>query len=91
MYDYGVKNMERYNQTSAPLYNITNVKVPVALYYADKDWLADPRDVEFIRSRVDNIVDDYNCKGWNHLDFLWAENANTLLYGRLVKLIQKYL
>jgi lysosomal acid lipase/cholesteryl ester hydrolase len=90
MYDYGVKNMEKYNQTTAPLYNITNMPIPVALYWADKDWLADPKDVDYIRKRVPNIVDDFECLDWNHLDFLWAENTNTLLYGRLVKLLRSF-
>ena len=88
MFDYGLKNMEKYNQRTAPLYNITNMKVPVALYWADKDWLADPKDVDYIRNRVPDLVDHFQCLDWNHLDFLWAKNANTLLYERLLKLLR---
>jgi len=91
MFDYGKHNAAKYNQTTAPLYDVTRVKVPVALYWADKDWLADPADVNYLRKRLPNIVDDFECLGWNHLDFLWATNTDTLLYERMLKLMKSYL
>ncbi len=35
MYDFGNKflNMKHYNQTQPPVYNIHNVKTPIALYW----------------------------------------------------------
>lgn len=91
MYDYGKHNMKKYNKTTAPEYDISKVQVPVALYWAKQDWLADPTDVEYIRKKIPNIVDDFDCVDYNHLDFLWAVNANKILYERMMKLIKKYL
>ena len=85
MFDYGKHNVAKYNQTTAPLYDVTKVKVPVALYWAD------PADVNYLRRRLPNIVDDFECLGWNHLDFLWATNTDTLLYERMLKLMKSYL
>ncbi len=90
-FDYGSRNMQKYNQTTAPLYDVTKVNVPVALYWADKDWLADPNDVNYLRKNLPKLVDDYECVGWNHLDFLWAKNTDTMLYNRMLALIKKYL
>lgn len=43
-YDYGAKkNLEFYNTTYAPSYNLTKLNVPLALFYADNDWLAAPK------------------------------------------------
>lgn len=40
-YDYGrEKNLLIYNATEPPDYNLTNITVPIALLYADNDWLA---------------------------------------------------
>ncbi|KAL1459169.1 hypothetical protein WDU94_011176, partial [Cyamophila willieti] len=40
-YDYGPKeNLVRYNSSNPPAYNLTNVKVPVSLYYGETDELA---------------------------------------------------
>ena len=92
MYDYGSKlNMLRYNQTTAPLYDVTKVNVPTALYWANNDWLADPTDVNYLRKNLPNIIDDFECLDWNHLDFLWAENTDILLYNRMIKLMKSYL
>lgn len=39
-YDYGhEKNLLIYNTTEPPDYNLTNITVPIALFYADNDWL----------------------------------------------------
>ena len=41
-FDYGrEKNLLIYNATEPPDYNLTNIKVPIGLFYADNDWLAD--------------------------------------------------
>lgn len=91
-YDYGKEeNMMKYNQPTPPLYNITNVRVPTALYWAKKDWLADPKDVEYIRERLPNIIEDFECENYNHLDFVWAQNANEELYDRMINLMKSYL
>ena len=93
MFDYGSAkaNMAHYNQTTAPLYDLTKVNVPVALYWAQNDWLADPSDVEYLRKNLPNIVDDLNVNIWDHLDFIWATNTKTALYDRMLKLMQNYL
>ncbi|RNA38290.1 lysosomal acid lipase cholesteryl ester hydrolase-like [Brachionus plicatilis] len=91
MYDYGpALNKQRYNQSSPPLYDISKMHVPTALYWAKNDWLADPVDVEFIRNSLPKIVDDYEIMDWDHLDFLLATNAKECLYDRILKLIKKY-
>lgn len=42
-YDYGKKeNLKLYNQSTPPLYDLNKVNVPLALIYADNDWLAGP-------------------------------------------------
>lgn len=40
-FDYGTdENIRRYGQELPPSYNLTNVLVPTALFYAQNDWLA---------------------------------------------------
>ncbi len=93
MYDYGSAkaNFEHYNQTVPPLYFANQVNVPVALYWSSKDWLADPTDVNYLRKTLPNIVDDYELVNWDHLDFIWAINANDYLYQRMIQLMKSYL
>ena len=91
-YDFGSaeENMAHYNQSEPPMYDLSTIKTPVALYWSSNDWLADPQDVQFIRKSLPNIVDDYEIGGWNHLDFVWAYDTKGLLYDRMLKLMEKF-
>lgn len=92
MFNYGsIKdNMIHYNQTTPPLYDITQVKLPVALFSATNDWLADPADVQFIRKNLPNIVYDQVIDDWDHLDFLWALDATQIIYYNILNLLKKH-
>lgn len=89
MFDYLSENQKYYNQSTPPIYDIRNVKTPVALYWGKQDWLADPTDVEYLRKTLPNLVDDYGIDDWSHLDFVWAENATQILYNRMIQLMFK--
>ncbi|XP_036139605.1 lipase 3 [Monomorium pharaonis] len=91
-YDYGCeKNMLIYNATEPPDYNLTNITVPIALFYSDNDWLADSRDVKKLYSLLPNILDLYRVPlpTFNHVDFLWGKDAFELVYRRLLKIMKK--
>ena len=93
MYDYGSKeeNIMHYNESKAPMYTLDNINVPVALYSARNDWLADQIDVEYLRSGLKSkIVDDYELPDWNHLDFTLAVDAKIELYDRIIKLMENF-
>lgn len=46
-FDYGkTGNMEHYGTNDVPLYNLTNLQMPTALFTGSKDTLADPEDVK---------------------------------------------
>jgi hypothetical protein len=91
-FDYGSpqSNMDHYNQTEPPVYDLGLIKTPIALYSASNDWLADPEDVQLLRKTLPNIVDDYEIETWNHLDFIWAVDTKELLYDRMIKLMMNY-
>jgi hypothetical protein len=92
MFDYGSaeQNFLHYNQIVPPMYNLTNVNVPVGLFWAQNDWLADPEDVQYLRENLPNIVFDKYVPNWNHLDFVWAFDAAKVIYQDIIKLLLKY-
>ena len=90
MYDYGSDNILHYNQSTAPFYDVKNIKIPVALYYGQDDWLADPTDVEYLKNNLPNIKDDFIIEKWDHLDFVWAQNASQVLYNRMIQLMYSF-
>ncbi|KAF4531446.1 hypothetical protein B566_EDAN004217 [Ephemera danica] len=74
-YDEGNEagNMRRYGVPEPPEYDLSLIQVPVALHYSLNDYLANP---------------EVSLSTFNHLDFLWANDAPRLVYQRVVKLIQ---
>lgn len=43
-FDYGLQeNKRRYGQDKPPSYNITEIRTPFSLFYAQNDWLAGPK------------------------------------------------
>jgi lysosomal acid lipase/cholesteryl ester hydrolase len=93
MYDYGSAeaNYKHYHQRSAPVYNVSEVNVPVALYWANNDWLADPLDVQYLRKNLPNLVEDFCVEDWDHLDFTWSINGREAMYDRMISLMNSYL
>merc|ERR1711976_722099 len=73
------------------VYDPTTMNVPTALYWSQNDWLAQPDDVLRLISALPNIVDIYKVPfdKWNHLDYLWGLDANTLVYPRVLENIKK--
>lgn len=90
MFDYGSpqQNKLHYNQTTPPLYNVSNMKTPVVLFWGDKDWLADPKDVREMIPKLYRLVGNYEIKNWNHLDFIWGIDAANVVYKKLISIIK---
>lgn len=91
-YDFGswTANLKNYGQIKPPVYDIKKVQVPVAVYWALRDWLAVPEDVQFIRNNLPHIVDDFKIDDWNHADFVIGTNAKEALYDRMINLMSKF-
>jgi len=93
-YDYGtIGNLKHYNQRTPPLYNPSSVKVPVILMWGQEDYLADPTDVAWLASQLPNLVDNIRIAddNFNHLDFVWGVNADTLCYNILIEKLAEIL
>ncbi|XP_066146456.1 lipase 3-like isoform X3 [Euwallacea fornicatus] len=93
-YDFGnaASNLLHYGTSEPPSYNISEVTVPLAVYYAKNDFLASIVDVEkflgeLSRDPVDRYLIEYDyC---NHLDFVSAKDIKTFLYDRVMGVIRK--
>ncbi len=77
-------------QFTPPIYNISNIIVPIYLYWSDADWLADRIDI------VDNIItkisDKYliqnnHLNDFNHFDFIWGMRATDEIYMKIIQII----
>lgn len=90
MYDYGnsKENKKHYGQPTPPRYNASDMTVPVALYWAQNDWLADPTDVKALLPLLPNKLYNNYIKNWDHLDFIWGMDAAKIVYNDIIRNIR---
>ncbi|XP_067622835.1 lipase 3-like isoform X2 [Eurosta solidaginis] len=86
-----LRNQLEYNRMTPPEYDLSKVKVPVALYYSMNDMLVSTTGVDRLARELPNVIDKYlvPMEKFNHLDFLWAIDVKSLVYNRLVRNIRR--
>ncbi|XP_015121087.1 lipase 3-like [Diachasma alloeum] len=92
-YDYGVlDNLKKYGTPTPPKYDISKIKVPIACFYGDNDWLAEVRDVKRFYAELPNgiSIQRVNLTSFNHVDYLWAKDVPDLLYYPTIDIIKSF-
>lgn len=93
MFDFGyTKNLFRYGSLTPPDYNLKAITAPVFLHYSDNDWLAAVKDVDELAAKLGNCIGKFRVSDpkFNHLDYTYATDADTLLYNRVLDFISRY-
>lgn len=91
-FDYGyTDNLKAYGTPTPPEYNLTKITLPISLLSSNNDWLAGDVDVTNLAVKITNLVEHYivPMREFNHLDFLWAKDAPTLVYEKLLQLLKQ--
>merc|ERR1711973_723475 len=89
-YDWGSDkdNFMHHGAEGVPVYRLYDVSTPLAVYYGQNDWLAAAQDVLQTVTELPNIVPgmlhEIDYPTWNHLDFLWAIDADKYVYTPLL-------
>ena len=64
---------------------------PTVLFAGSNDKLADPKDVQLLKKRLTNLRYFEEIEGWNHVDFLFGNDAPSLLYSRMLNMMDEEL
>ncbi|XP_063979676.1 lipase 3-like [Diachasmimorpha longicaudata] len=80
-------NQEKYGQPTPPVYKLSNVRVPTALFFANNDLLSDNSDVQKLAEDLSNVNMTYKVPmdSFNHIDFMFAIDAPALLYEPTIR------
>jgi len=85
-------NNQHHQSTKPPVYDLAKVTTPVALYWCDHDYFAEPGDILNTIMGLPNIVPGMNLeiefKEFTHLDFLWGIDADKYVYKPLLDNLQ---
>ncbi|XP_063018938.1 putative lysosomal acid lipase/cholesteryl ester hydrolase [Melospiza melodia melodia] len=88
-FDYGLRNMEKYNQLRPPSYEIEGMLVPVAVWSGGHDWVTPHKETERLLSRLTHVVHHEHFPDWNHFDHHWGLNAPQRMYQRMVAMMEE--
>ncbi|XP_063529114.1 lipase 3-like [Cydia strobilella] len=92
-FDHGLlTNKRKYGTFKPPPYDLSNIRTPVFLHYADNDWLSTPNDVDKLLREVKSAVGKFKVPlpKFNHLDFVFAIDAKKLIYDRVMKIMEQF-
>ncbi|CAG9826897.1 unnamed protein product [Diabrotica balteata] len=92
-YDYGmIKNEQIYNSIKPPIYDLSNMTVPVALFYGKNDLISTYADIQHLASDLPKIVESHVIEydRFNHIDFLLAKDVDSLLNFHVINTLNVY-
>ncbi|XP_011301661.1 lipase 1 isoform X2 [Fopius arisanus] len=92
-YDYGyIQNFKLYSRKRPPVYDVKKITAPFALIYGPNDPLSREANINELARRLQNVVtvEKVPYKYFNHLDFIWAQDASKLLYDRIMELLKRF-
>ncbi|XP_017059289.1 lipase 1-like [Drosophila ficusphila] len=88
-YDYGgLLNRIRYQSPQPPAYNLSQAISKVALHHGGGDWLGSDEDVKNLEASLPNVIESRKvaAEGFSHFDFTISQDAQTLVYDRVVEI-----
>ncbi|KAJ8674147.1 hypothetical protein QAD02_005409 [Eretmocerus hayati] len=92
-YDYGsVRNAEIYNSSKSPNYDLSKIEVPIGVFWSAGDILLDPKDVKKFFNQIRNKIFNHKIENnaFNHVDYLWAKDADKYVYTKLLSAMDSY-
>ncbi|KAK6637680.1 hypothetical protein RUM44_008102 [Polyplax serrata] len=92
-FDYGTpRNLKIYGSIEPPQFNLSKVQVPTYLYYGPNDFFVSERDLFKLAKELPNFMGSYKVPypKFNHVDYIFARNANDLLYPHIIAAVNKY-
>ncbi|XP_076981463.1 lipase member K isoform X2 [Tamandua tetradactyla] len=83
------QNMMHFYQLTPPLYNVTKMEVPTAVWSGGQDRIADPRDIANLLPKISNLIYYKWIPHYNHVDFYLGQDAPQEIYQDLIKLMKE--
>ncbi|CAG5051606.1 unnamed protein product [Parnassius apollo] len=90
-FDFGPPNNQRmYGNDQPPEYDLRKITLPINLFWAQNDLLSSEKDVKMLLEKLPSTTHAYLVPDpkFNHLDYLWAIDASTLINAKILSSLQ---
>ncbi|XP_045771371.1 lipase 3-like [Maniola jurtina] len=91
-FDYGKSdNLKVYGTEQPPEYDLGKITLPIKLFWAENDLLSSEKDVRLLFQKLPSTTELYKVPDpeFNHLDYLWAIDAPTLVNKEVLRSLDK--
>ncbi|XP_015984720.2 lipase member N isoform X2 [Rousettus aegyptiacus] len=85
-----VQNILHIKQSRPPLYDLTAMTVPTAMWVGGNDVLVTIQDVARILPQIRNLHYFKLLPDWNHIDFIWGLDAAERVYSKIIDLMKSH-
>lgn len=85
------QNMKHFHQLTPPLYNVSNMEVPTAVWSGGQDCVADLKDVENLLPTITKLIYYKLIPHYNHVDFYLGQDAAVEIYQDLIRMMEEWL
>lgn len=85
------QNMMHFNQLTPPVYNISKMRVPTAMWSGGRDVVADEKDTKNLLPKVANLIYYKEIPHYNHMDFYLGQDAPQEVYRDLITMMEESL
>ncbi|XP_032347273.1 lipase member K isoform X3 [Camelus ferus] len=85
------QNMMHFHQLTPPLYNVSKMDVPTAVWSGGQDAVADLKDVENLLPKIARLIYYKLIPHYNHVDFYLGQDAPHEIYQDLIRLMRESL
>ncbi|XP_039079268.1 lipase member K isoform X2 [Hyaena hyaena] len=85
------ENMMHFHQLTPPLYDVTKMQVPTAVWSGGHDRVADLKDVENLLPKIPRLIYYKLIPHYNHVDFYLGQDAPQEIYQDLIRLMDECL
>ncbi|XP_044516279.1 lipase member K-like [Gracilinanus agilis] len=82
-------NMKHYNQVTPPVYNVTLMRIPTALWSGGKDVMADPTDVDSLLPILSNLIYHKRIPYYTHMDLCIGVDSHLQIFYEILDMIKK--
>ncbi|KAK0418646.1 hypothetical protein QR680_013687 [Steinernema hermaphroditum] len=86
-----LENCKKYGSFAPPEYDISKITTDTYLFWSDKDWLANSKDISnsFLKKLSPEVLKgSYRLNDFNHLDFVWGMRAAEEVYKPIIEIIK---
>ncbi|KAF8372803.1 hypothetical protein PRIPAC_79232 [Pristionchus pacificus] len=85
------ENLRRYGQLTPPLYDFSNIDVPVYHIRGTADILASEEDVKNTESLLKKgvVKGSFRIEGYNHIDYSFATDCAEMVYNPITAIVRK--